>query len=361
MSERKNRGILSSLCGLFCLLGIESAYAVSGDTGVCESYSGVKQHTVIIKSGDINSDNNQVGTILKDQGNFPQTSYNGFCDCDKKSTPPSSVTYFTATTSGKIQKEIDGLKYYEVQGDAKDYLYASTQLFVIQGQGGTVGKLFNVPFEQKSNDNKENTSCWNGNVKGTHLFMTGARGIVNLYIAKEFTGTMNISPTTLAVIRGSKNKNTIDIAPDLARVILQGDVHIPLSCKVNAGSVIQVDLGEIPSNNFKTVGSKPENYTPKPVDVNIECNNKKDNIKVNVSFDGDHSTDASLLNTTNKNDIAIKLLHGTEAIKFGQTKVPLPLNQGNGSLSLTSYPVKTKQTVTSGEFEANATITVTQN
>ena len=362
MSEIRKFATISSLCGLFCLFGIANSYAaVVGGLGVCESYNGVKQHIVTIKAGDINSDNNLAGTILQDQGVFPQSRYDGFCDCDRKGTAASSFTYFTATTSGEFKKEVGGLQYYGVQGDAKDYLYAATQLFVIQNGSVSQGKLFNVPFKEKSNGNPENTSCRPNTGQGRYPFDTGGWGKVSLYIAKPFTGTMNISPTTIAVIKGSKIKEHIDKGPILAEVILQGDVKIPLSCKVNAGTVIQVDLGTITSNNFTSVGTKPVNYTPKPVDLNVVCNDKS-NITANVSFDGNHeSSDASLLIPGDKNDIAIKLMNGTQAIKFGQTKVPLPLHQGNGSLSLTSYPVKTKEQVTPGEFEANATITVTQN
>lgn len=349
---------LSPILGLLLLLGTHAANAQSNNTGICTATNGTKQYNVTIRSGDINPGNNSPGTILRNQGLFPLEIYQGFCDCELSITD-KIPTYYTARASGGIIEEAGGDKFYALNGDAAEYLLVATRLFLVTG--GNAGNPHPVPFQKESNNTPENSSCWTGNNQGSFNLATGGSGEVSLYIRKSFTGSKNIARTLIAEIRGSKNPDTIDSAPVLAQVYLSGEVIIPTTCKVNNGTVIPVNFGDISLADFKTIGAKPENYAPQAVTLSVTCNNTESNMTVNLLFSGKYDSDPAQL-STDKDDIAIKLINNTQEIKFDQiSRYPLSIIDGYGQLPLTSYPVKTKDTLKPGPYDAITTITVSPN
>ena len=192
----------------------------------------------------------------------------------------------------------------------------------------------------------------------------------NLYIKKPILGE-EVIPSTLVIQNyaclffGSGGCSSTD-AQLVSNIWLSGSLTAPLSCTINAGSTIDIDLGGIISSQFVTAGQPPQNYTLRNVDISYHCDGpavgNDDKIKLTFSadqgvIDGSQSYIAKLVG---RSDLGIRIYDekSQSVILDGTASFPVTLDeQGNGSIKMTAAPVSTTVSRPEpGSFEGNITV-----
>ncbi|QMD24776.1 fimbrial protein [Citrobacter freundii] len=192
----------------------------------------------------------------------------------------------------------------------------------------------------------------------------------SLYIKKPIMGEEIINPTrvvqsyTCLYTGGGSCQNTD--AQLVSNIWLSGKLTAPLSCTINAGSTIEVDLGSIVSSQFVNPGQSPGGYTLKDVNISYHCDgpaiNNSDKIKLTLTadqgvVDGSQSYIAKLIG---RDDLGIRMFdaNNQNVALDGSVDFPVALDeQGNGTISMTAAPVSTTASRPEpGTFEGNMTV-----
>lgn len=192
----------------------------------------------------------------------------------------------------------------------------------------------------------------------------------SLYVKQPIVGEETINPTLVVqgyaclYIGGGSCQSTD--AQLVSNIWLSGKITAPLSCTINAGSTIEVDLGVINRNQFVTPGAAPQNYTLRNVDISYHCDGltADDNDKIKLTLtadqgivDGSQSYIARLID---RDDLGIRMFdaNAQNVALDGSTDFPVTLDeQGNGIINMKAAPVSTTSTKPApGSFEGNMTV-----
>ncbi len=150
-------------------------------------------------------------------------------------------------------------------------------------------------------------------------------------------------------------------------VWLRGSITAPLSCTINAGSIIDVDLGEVNRPQFISKGQIPRGYRLRDVDITYHCDDPEartttDKIQLTLSSDQGVVADSNQLiaKMIGRDDLGIRMYdeNNNSIVLDGSVSFPLSLDQdGNGHIKMTAAPVSTADTPpTAGAFEGNVTV-----
>jgi len=155
-------------------------------------------------------------------------------------------------------------------------------------------------------------------------------------------------------------------AQPVANVWLSGALSAPLSCTINAGSVIEVDFGSLVSSNFRTQGRPPDGFTLKNVDISFHCDDAAisnyDKIKLTLTADQGVSDpgEGFIAKMLGRDDIGVRLYDtNTNNIRLdGTMDFPIVLDaSGNGIIKFQAAPVATNSNKPApGTFEGNVTV-----
>ena len=191
-----------------------------------------------------------------------------------------------------------------------------------------------------------------------------------LHIKKPILGK-EIIPSTLVVQNyaclyfgsGSCDVNT---AQTVSNIWLSGSLSAPLSCTINEGSTIEVDLGNIVKSQFKSKGVAPLGYTLKNVDITYHCDDNavgNDN-RITLTLSADQgvvdSSDPLIAKMLGRDDVGVRVF--TDSNKNvaldGSYAFPVTMDeQGNGSVRIKAAPVSTTSaTPQPGKLEGNVTV-----
>lgn len=191
-----------------------------------------------------------------------------------------------------------------------------------------------------------------------------------LYIKKPILGEEIINPTLVmqsyaCLYTGSGSCQNTD-AQLVSNIWLSGKLTAPLSCTINAGSTIEVEMGSIISSQFVNQGQPPRGYTQKDVDIAYHCDGpaigNSDKIKLTLTADqgvveGSQSYIAKLIG---RNDLGIRMFdaNNQNVVLDGSVDFPVTLDeQGNGTINMTAAPVSTTASRPEpGSFEGNMTV-----
>lgn len=192
-----------------------------------------------------------------------------------------------------------------------------------------------------------------------------------IYIKNPILGE-EIIPSTLVVQNyaclyfGSGSNCTNVDAQLVSNIWLSGKITAPLSCTINAGSTIEVDLGTLNRNQFVTPGATPQNYTLRNVDISYHCDGltADDNDKIKLTLtadqgvvDGSQSFIARLIG---RDDLGVRMfdVNNQNVVLDGSTDFPVSLDeQGNGVIRMKAAPVSTTASKPApGSFEGNMTV-----
>lgn len=152
----------------------------------------------------------------------------------------------------------------------------------------------------------------------------------------------------------------------VSSIQVTGKLTAPLSCTINAGSTIEVELGNIVTSQFVSQGEPPSNYTLKDVDITYHCDDpaaaNAGKIKFSLTADqgvaaGSNNLIAKMLD---RDDIGVRMYdqNNNDIVLDGSLDLPITLDtQGNGKISMTAAPVSTTSSKPQpGKFEGNVTV-----
>ncbi|WP_449544071.1 fimbrial protein [Lelliottia nimipressuralis] len=116
---------------------------------------------------------------------------------------------------------------------------------------------------------------------------------VIFHVKKPILGKEIIPPTAVvqnyACLYFGTGKCDPGDAQQVSTIWLSGSLSAPLSCTINEGSTIEVDLGNIVSKQFRAKGQPPMNYALKNVDITYHCDDNAvgndDRIRMTLSAD----------------------------------------------------------------------------
>lgn len=155
-------------------------------------------------------------------------------------------------------------------------------------------------------------------------------------------------------------------AVPVSAISLGGSITAPLSCTINAGSTIEVEMGNIISSQFTAQGKPPAGYTLKNVDIDYHCDapavSNSSKIRLSLTADqGVSDTDSRLIaKMLDRDDLGVRMFdeNSNSVIMDGTVDFDVPLDSdGNGSIHLKAAPVSTtNKKPEPGKFEGNVTI-----
>jgi len=190
-------------------------------------------------------------------------------------TEISSSFHVGAFNSGLGRNSIKGNSFTGLNGDLppygtkpQDWVYQQIDDYLsvavrIRSKCGTTFTPFNTESLQVStcrvgptNDTFD-PSTWESSLKITKKLVSGT------YAKNILLGSWG----------GCKGLGCGRQEAVFARVYLQYSLTVPQNCVVNAGRIIDINFGSIPSSSFKIAGAKPENVNPKSSVIGLECTN----------------------------------------------------------------------------------------
>lgn len=176
-----------------------------------------------------------------------------------------------------------------------------------------------------------------------------------IYLKHSILGEEIIPPTIVAqnyacLAEGALYSCPAGSAQLVSNISLAGRITAPLSCIINAGSTIEVNLGSVPKASFVAAGQLPTGYTLKSADVSYHCDNpavaNSGKIKMTLTADqgvSDSST-GLIARMIDRDDIGVRMYDrdGKNVVLDGSVDLPITLDeQGNGTVKFTAAPVST--------------------
>lgn len=316
--------------------------------GNCHGVSGPNPVSINVGSLQISDPQKNTAGYTVD----PAYSWNGFsttmtCDC----TESSAVWVFTA-------------QMYLPESDTNDNWYSlnnylDTQVRIID-KYWTTPKT--IPFSNQITSGKY-LSC--KSTPTTQPAATGTVGNLALRIRKPFVGTAFINNTKVASVFTCMATDEVCI-PDGQPTMdyyFSGTVTVPQNCVINAGTELVVNLGDFYSNDFNTIGEKPESYTPKTFNVPIQCNDATASANLTLRLQGTVSTGVINALASDNPDVAVVVTDGSGNLLIpnnSSSVIPLTLDDNNqANITLRAYPVGTTgKTPTEGVFTTLAYLRV---
>jgi type 1 fimbria pilin len=191
------------------------------------------------------------------------------------------------------------------------------------------------------------------------------------YVKKPILGE-EIIPNTLVAQNyaclyfNSGGGCTIADAQQVSNIWLSGSLAAPLSCTINAGGTIEVELGNIITSQFTSQGNPPSGYTLKNVDITYHCDGPAtaNSNKIRLTLIADQgvadSSDNLIAKMLNRDDLGVRMYDKDDnnIVLDGTADFPVTLDeQGNGSISMKAAPVSTTNARPEpGKFEGNVTV-----
>ncbi len=193
---------------------------------------------------------------------------------------------------------------------------------------------------------------------------------VKLYLKQSILGEeiipQQIVAQYYACLADSPMSCTVGQAELASNVWFGVTLTAPLSCTINAGSTIEVNLGMLSGSSFVAQGQPPQGYTLRNVDISYHCDNPAvSNVgKIKMTLTADQgvsdSGTALIAKMINRDDIGVRMYdsNGNNVALDGSVDLPITLDsQGNGTVKMQAAPVSTSNTPpVPGPFEGNVTV-----
>lgn len=194
---------------------------------------------------------------------------------------------------------------------------------------------------------------------------------VTFYIKKPILGKETIPSTIIvqnyACLYFGSGSCDVNNARLVSNIWLSGTLSAPLSCTINEGSTIEVDLGNnLVSKQFRYKGQPPKGYALKNVDISYHCDDNavgnNDRIKLTLTADQGvvDSGEPLIAKMLNRDDLGIRVYdeNSQNVALDGTFEFPVTMDElGNGTVRIKAAPVGTSNTSPKpGGFEGNMTV-----
>lgn len=327
------------------LLGSRAVWA-----GGCTTLSEPLHYITEIDQGQVRVALNDPGMIVPDMITFGGSNiFPMDCQCEGG----SAALYFKAVVSLPPGYNDGTMTYYVVN--------PSVQLGLKYRIND--GPLIPAPFEDVSDGGSY--ACGSDGLYHSPTTETGNRGTLSLYLAQGFTGKLVIPPTVLAQVYARWGTQGGYGAQHINWLFIFGTLIAPQACRINDGTVINIDLGPIRSADIRTPGAMPANYTPQPIMLDYVCNNLNDTMQIELTLYGKESADLPGVLQTSNPDIGVQVTdQNMKPFDINSGQVPLTLSFGDiqyetGQQLLYAWPVNTTgRPPAPGAFSASALVEV---
>lgn len=276
----------------------------------------------------VSSSYNVPGTLLPGIFNWDLGSpYSMTCSCQGVTVTPLYYTSEVPLPPGHAAN------FYSIN----DYLDVSSYVWI----AGFLNQYVQTPFKDVSNNHYlpcEGGQWYNPNITA------GSKGKLTLYVKKSFVSSVVIPSTLIIRLSGTKDLAVPATSP-MANLYFSGSVTAPQSCTINAGTMINVDLGSIYSSEINTVGQPPVGYTAKSFNVPIKCSNTGGGANLTLRLEGTHSALVNSALQSDNKDVGVVITDNS-----GNPLIPNNLSSvvsfnldssENATVSLKAYPVNT--------------------
>lgn len=192
-----------------------------------------------------------------------------------------------------------------------------------------------------------------------------------LYLKKTILGEEIIPRTIVAqhyscLADSSITKCPTGSAQQVSNIWLSGRITAPLSCTINGGSTLEVELGTVAGSAFMIPGQPPKGYTLKSANVTYHCDDPAaanvGKIKMTLTSDQGVSSGSEglIAKMIGRDDIGVRMYdgNGNDIALDGSIDLPITLDeQGNGTAIMQAAPVGTGKTRPApGKYEGNVTV-----
>ncbi|QBC03413.1 fimbrial protein [Enterobacter cloacae] len=324
MKALKHTLIASGL--LFVALSLQNAW---GYTYTCYSRTGTPNpiianfgtYTITVPSENV------PGQTFMSAATWSQ-SVSSHIRCDEPTTG-NRYRYFSADST-LTPTTNDGHQWYYIN----EYLDSTVALNIM-------GAAHYVPF-RNVRGGMANDAATNTQVNG------GGSGKIDLRFKKAVMGSSSFENVHVADFYVTKSTTATSPEP-VAQIFLSGTVVVPQNCVINAGTVISLDLGEMYSSDFISVGEKPRNVNAKSFNVPVSCNYGASLANLTLRVDGTPAASVpDALETTNP-DVGVKIIASdgmTLRPADTSSAIPITLDMVDSdtyttNVSLQAYPVST--------------------
>lgn len=249
---------LTKLCRVIALsISGGMSHHVLAFSGHCFSSNGPHQYSFAMNQTVTDVTQVAPGKTLQQSWN-ENGKYTAWCD----NTPGvKSVTYFKAEAGPNMIEAPGNNRFY--------YIPHTNNILSVQTHMDIVGNgSHRVPFIDLNNHAADDHS----NPKAT--WSSGSSGYITVRVEKEITTARIVIPPTTVVAQlwGSHVPGSYGAAP-LVQVVVAGTIVVPQYCTVNAGDVVDIQLGDSWAEDFQTPGEKPNGYTPVTTTIKAHCDN----------------------------------------------------------------------------------------
>ncbi|MFU0931752.1 fimbrial protein [Kluyvera cryocrescens] len=244
--------------------------------------------------------------------------------------------------------------------------------------GGTLTKLTTYPITapptstfEGTNDESTQSLCAKSPAAGVpqRTFnwnkLTASIHIVQPIFGTELIPTQTLAETSLCIFYGTGSCSFAN-AQLASRMTISGSLSAPLSCTINAGSIINVGFNSVASSNFVAQGQPPVGFALRDVDINFHCDNpasdNTDKIKLTLTSDQGVSDTGTgyIAKMMGRDDIGVRMYdsNNLNVALDGSMEFPIKLDgNGDGHILMSAAPVATTSAQPApGKFEGNVTV-----
>lgn len=193
--------------------------------------------------------------------------------------------------------------------------------------------------------------------------------VITLYVKQAILGEEIIPLTVIAQNYSCLSTGNYCAVTDTQHVSdfhLMGKLSAPLSCTINAGSTIEVELGNIVTSQFVVQGKPPASYTLRDVNISYHCDDPAaaNTGKIQLTLSADQGvvsgSNSLIAKMEGRDDIGVRMFdqNNDDVVLDGSLDLPVTMDgQGNGNIVMKAAPVgTTAKKPEPGKFEGNVTV-----
>lgn len=184
----------------------------------------------------------------------------------------------------------------------------------------------------------------------------GGAGIAQLIVRKKIIGTV-VAPNILFYQKGVNTYQGESYRVPEIQLKFYGTISVPQNCELDAGEVINIDLGDVWSGKFDIKGQKAKGFSPVTRSIAVKCSGGVDaNANLTVRFQSTPDSNVSNAIKTDNPDVGIMITdQNGRVVTPNAGVIPFQLNNSQATYTFQTYPVSTTgNPPTEGRFTALA-------
>lgn len=181
-------------------------------------------------------------------------------------------------------------------------------------------------------------------------FSTGQKGRLSLRLKKKIVNGYSFISRPIAMLYGALNEPPSLTNPFMRVVVEEFEITLPEKCEINAGQVIEVDFGNVPTTKLDG-----EHYPARSAfDVTCSGGDFDSGLSsVSAEFIGNSTAFSRDYFATDHSGIGIKVKDEANKIIRPQEKKTVKLVNGHKTVPLIFAPVAKSKNIDAGEFNTN--------